>query len=277
VGPGKTAVLVVDDFLENAEELRAFALQLGYLPPKGDVYPGLKAFASLAGGSEIAQWIANKLVSRLNLRCRYPGEFSLDRLRAGCIFAVLSCDPSWRPPNYTDVHVDNTAWLASVLHLSLHNEARATAFWQHRNTGLQSWYVADPVQLARLESLLDCNFANQFTNAVRQTPQQSVDSFRKSVFEPNPHRRLFSLEEDDQRKLIGAIPAKFNRLVVYPTWQIHSIVDMTTFESLSIDTMRLTMNQFVELPLASLSPDKTSGPTFSQKFYRTVEGLRCKG
>src|SRR5438132_10931920 len=58
IGDFGTWVMVVDDFLRNAEEVRAYALSLAYsVPIRGDYYPGTRAFVSAHGASEIVQWI----------------------------------------------------------------------------------------------------------------------------------------------------------------------------------------------------------------------------
>ena len=77
------------------------------------------------------------------------------------------------------------------------------------------------------------------------------------------------MEDDDTWKRVGYIPAKFNRLVVYPTWQIHSIVDRTNPNILNAETIRLTINQFVDYPFPR---ELTSPDAFPSSIYRPVEG-----
>jgi hypothetical protein len=74
--------------------------------------------------------------------------------------------------------------------------------------------------------------------------------------------------------LLTKVDAKFNRLVVSPTWQIHSLVDMLSVDKLTADDVRLTMNQFIDFPVLPECGVNTL-PVYSQDVYQSVEGLIC--
>jgi hypothetical protein len=271
VGDCGTWVMVVDEFLDNADELREFALSLCYnVPAKGDYYPGLKAFATLQGSSEAVQWVAERMLEKLHAAKDRPPYLTTADLRSKCTFAILACDRKKIPNDFMDQHTDNASWLATVLHLSLISESRGTALWKHRPSGLHTWLPGDIVQVQRLEDALGLRLMEQLARAVQQVPVFSTDAVQR-LFRPNKQRRPFSIDEDEQWELLQYVPAKFNRLVAYPTWQIHSVVDTTEYERLTVENMRLTVNQTVEYPVPrEFLP---AGSTYPWEFFRTVEGL----
>ena len=272
IGRFGTLVMVVDDAVERPEELRHYALSLSYNIPKvGDYYPGLKAVASVPGCHAMGRWAAETTLARLHGHKKRPPYLTTEHLWSPCQFAVMTCDPRRLPDDYVDQHTDNSAWLASVLHLSHECASRGTAFWAHRPTGLESWLPnttgsrtpMDTVHIVRLEEALGLRLTEQLHG------KSIIGSHGvANIFKARPKRRRMSMEEDSQWRLLRYVPAKFNRLVVYPTWQIHSLVDASPPRRLDTDNVRLTMNQFIDypMPLGAFSQ-------YPWHSYRRVAGL----
>jgi len=265
-----THALVVDDFLTDASALREHALELAYSPPATpDNYPGLKAYASLPGAAEIKRWIADQVLAR-----RYPdgapGVFRTDDYDPHGAFSVFACNRDAPPPELEDQHTDGIAWLAAVLHLSTRSEDRGTAMWEHRPTGLQQWIVTDPVRLKALEARLGLRLSAQLERIVRTVPIAASGDVAR-LLRPTPGRRPFTNAEDERWRLLAYVPARFNRLVAYPTWQLHSVVDMSPIDRPSLDDARLTFNQMIEFPFAR-ELTRTHSP-YPREFYRDVRGL----
>jgi hypothetical protein len=130
------------------------------------------------------------------------------------------------------------------------------------------------IQLLRLESFLGLRLTAKLPEALMSIPAFDTGMMEKLIFRPIPGRKPFSIAEDENWKLLKFVPAKFNRLVVYPTWQIHSVIDELDPEILTVENMRLTMNQFVEYPLSEgIAPSKLKYP---RHFYRSIAGLRSE-
>lgn len=266
-----TQVLVVDDFLSNADELREYAEKLSYhVPVAGDYYLGLKAFATLDGAGDLVKWVGEQTLQRMFPEKR-PPFLATNDLRPFCQFSVLAYNAKQLPNNYVEQHTDGTSWLATILHLSRHNNHRGTALWEHRPTGIHSWYRGDLVQNLQLEQFLGLRFREQIQRAFETTPAFTMEMLRAMIFRSNGDRKPFSLEENSDWRLLQYIPAKFNRLVAYPTWQIHSVIDTTNIQELSIDNMRLTMNNFVEYPFPKEVLPNSS--THNWNLYKKVDGL----
>jgi hypothetical protein len=172
------------------------------------------------------------------------------------------------PSSYVEQHPDGESWIASVLCLSRRHEGRGTAFWEHRPTALQHWWQGDPVLGRRLEQLLGLRWSSQVDRAARRGLLTTVNDERE-IFAFPPARTPFTAKEDDSWKLLKLIPSRYNRLLAYPVWQIHSGVDDTSYRRLTVENMRLTMNLFVNYPLRG-----TVTQRYPAEFYRPVRGLK---
>ena len=136
--------------------------------------------------------------------------------------------------------------------------------WEHRATGLQQWIATDPVRMRRLETF-GLKLGEQLASAAARTPAFRNADVERLLRTRRGGRRWFSTDEDDDWRLTAYVPARFNRLVVYPTWQIHSVVD-TSGLAPTRDDARLTYNQMVEFPIArELTRSRTPYP---RAFYR---------
>jgi hypothetical protein len=268
-------VLVVDDFLADAQALRDFGLGLAYRPPSTpDRYPGWKAYASLPGAAATKTWAAEQMLARLyhSLPGGPPPGFHTGDYDAMGVFSVFAAPRGNLAEAGEDQHTDGFAWLAMVLHLThTTDDRRGTALWEHRPTGVSHWLRTDPVRMQILELGLGLRMGSQLAAAARRVPSASLDAEGRFLFRPRPGRRPFTNLEDEEWKLLGWIPARWNRMVIYPTWQIHSVVDMSDDADLSVENARLTYNQMVEYPMArETRSDRT---VYERGFYRVVRGL----
>jgi hypothetical protein len=267
----RTPILVVDDVLANAEEVRKLALGLEYeLPEPTDYWPGYTAAATLRGASALLRWVAEHMLQRVFPGGNRPAWISTDGIRSFPQFAILACDKKHLPATYTDQHADGGHWLATVYHLSSRTEDRGTAFWEHRPTGMQHWFGRDPMVAHALEAYLGMNVSGPVQEMMKTRPMFRVEDLTEMLFKSTPTARPFSGEDDTTWRRIHYVPAKFNRLVVYPTWQLHSIVDRTDDGVLDPETFRITFNQVVTYPF---SREMLAPRAFPMAIYRPVSGL----
>jgi hypothetical protein len=83
---------------------------------------------------------------------------------------------------------------------------------------------------------------------LKHAPGVTYKDWMHSLFDDHAIPPPFPGHDHGPWELIGAVPAKFNRLVVYPTWQFHSVVMNKPKPSISIDNVRLTLNTFMKHP-----------------------------
>ena len=129
-----TSIIVVDDFLDNAQELRDAALRLPYLPPQG-AFPGRNSVGRLEidGLSEQVSRLAGEPlvpISPLESHAKCRITLAGDAGRA-------------------KVHVDRSHW-SGILYLSRPGDCRGgTEFFRHKRTGTDHW----PLSQAQLEAM----------------------------------------------------------------------------------------------------------------------------
>lgn len=130
-----TSLIIVDDFLENAHELRDAALRMTY-PPQQAPYPGRNSqqrieISGLA--QQVSQLVAEpvKVISPL-------------QSHAKCRIATAGDEGSAR------VHIDHGTYWAGILYLSRPQDCvGGTEFFRHLRTGTDHAPI-DPAERARL-------------------------------------------------------------------------------------------------------------------------------
>lgn len=269
-------VLVIDDALEDPHSLRAMAWKTRFhLPAPSEYYPGWQASAQMPGETRLIQTIGKLFLDRLWPQ-GWPAPLTIEEMVPHSTFAVFGMDRDRaRQTGYIDQHVDSYSWIAVVTYLfdTPHPPGgqRGTAFWKHKPTDLDAFFFGDLLQASQVERLFGLNFIDPIRRAAMRVQAASMDALQKTIFESNGStRHLFSLEEDAKWMLLRFFEGKFNRMIAYPTWQFHSIVDTAEPEALSIRNARLTYNTFVPYPVpAALGPQ----PKYTGGGYRAVEGM----
>lgn len=279
IGDCKTSVLVVDNFLANPDEIREMALTLSYSTPQRVVYPGYNASINLCGLKEMHTWIMERMAEHFFPQS-IPNHILLNNFKKRItVFATLACDKSKLPYPFFDQHIDAdpSIWLASVLHFSLHPEARGTGFW--KNIALESEHLStiqDPPFLLRLEEDFGLTFTKPLLKLIKKGSLLTMEDLFPFLFSDS-QSEPFSRQSGEKWKLMHFVEAKFNRLVVYPAWLFHSIIDESQFKELTLDNMRLTMNTFHGVPYDLNKPIKIGLDydfiPYSYDFYRPIKGL----
>jgi hypothetical protein len=276
-GPGGLPLLVIDNALEDPHRVRETAWNSRFhLPGPNEYYPGWQASAQMSGEKRLIQDLAKLFLDRLWPR-GWPPPLSVSDLVPHSAFSVFGMDHDVARRNgYIDQHVDTYSWIAVVTYLFEHDEHagvdRGTAFWRHRPTDLQTFFLGDLLQAAQIEHLFGLKFIDPFRKASIRMRAASMSEAQKQILEnPASGRRLFSLEEDSIWKLLRFVPARFNRMVAYPTWQFHSIVDTSVTHALSTRNARLTYNTFIPYPVpAGLGPQSK----YQGGGYTSIDGMR---
>jgi hypothetical protein len=130
-----TSLIIVDDFLENADELRHAGLRLAY-PPQAGPYPGRNSQERIEITGLVQQ--VSSLVAE-PLKVRTPLES-----HAKCRIALAGDQGSAK------VHIDPGTYWSGILYLSRPEDCvGGTEFFRHRRTGTDHAPI-DPVQRARL-------------------------------------------------------------------------------------------------------------------------------
>ncbi len=219
VSIGEHQAIIMDDFLVDPHHLLELATRSAFAPypnlesKKG--YPGIRAEAPM----DYSKSIAELLVPLINANFGVPEE--LPMRKSMCAFSLTTMRPAELGPLQCTPHFDASTpnHMAILLYLC-DGRHGGTGFYRHKATGLQ-----------------------QITDATRE---HYLDTYYAEINTKHPAQRYFD-DSDSQFTLLGLIPAKFNRLVVYRGSLLHSAcVNPAISLSANPRAGRLTVNSFYD-------------------------------
>lgn len=216
---GEHQAIIMDDFLVDPQRMLEIAGSSAYTPypnlesRKG--YPGIRCEAP----PEYSQTIAELLVPLIQTNFGVPE--TLPMRKSMCAFSLTTLPPSELGPLQRTPHFDaSTPHHMAILLYLCDGRHGGTGFYRHNATGLQ-----------------------QITEATREA---YLDTYYEEINARRPAQRYFD-NSDAQFTLLGMIPAKFNRMVVYRGSLLHSAC-VNPAISLNPDPRvgRLTVNSFYD-------------------------------
>lgn len=216
---GEHHVVLIDDFLENPQALFAAAVRSQFSPyPSLDQkkgYPGLRAPIP----AEYSENLTQLLEPLIKVNFRVPEH--LEIRKSECAFSLTNVQAEDLGLLQRTPHFDASTPFHMAVLLYLCDETHGgTGFYRHNSTGLQ-----------------------QITPETRDI---YLDSYYEEINARRPKARYFD-RSDENFEFLGMIPARFNRLVVYPGSLLHSAC-INPARSISSDprTGRLTANTFYD-------------------------------
>ena len=182
-----TSFIVVDDFLENAQEYRNAALRLDFPQDQGEVgYPGRNSSNRLLLDG-LDQAISSIVGERLKANTR-----------AGHGRARITLEGD---EGLAGVHIDPCHWSA-ILYLSLDEHAQGgTDFFRHKETGAER-ALLEPQDIKRLGV---------------SSPQEANVIFNRILSEDG--------KDPSKWERVMRVPMKFNRLLLLRPWLFHTATE----------------------------------------------------
>jgi hypothetical protein len=219
VNIGGQSIVFIDNFLQDPQALVETACQSLFGPPAGLAeqkgYPGLRAGAPAA----YTQTLTELLDPLIKVNFQVPEH--LDVKVGLSAFSLTTTPPEelgplQRMPHFdasTPHHMAAMFWLCDESH-------GGTGFYRHNATGYQ--------------------------RITAENREHYLDVCHEEVNRRLPPARYFD-RSDDRYTFLGMMPARFNRLVVYPGSLLHSAC-INPVRSLSSDPRqgRLTVNTFYD-------------------------------
>ena len=245
IGDDRNPVVVVDNFLANPEQVREAALGLQY--SASNEYPGYVCPNVHKGLPQVIRWVYDYVLDEL-----YP---QLQMLRTAgeptgrSRFSVFS--PS-RANRISSVHTDVANFVGCVLYLSEH-EGSGTAFWRDTDSGLESYLAGSFVMLQKVEAMFGINLMGRVRDAYLRSPVLSHGELEKRMFERMPDEFVFPKDDHAGWQAVDHVPTRFNRLVFYHGWTIHSIYHENYQPPSSLEDGRMTMNIQIPWPFVQSS------------------------
>ena len=228
---GDHLVIVIDDFLEQPQAMVEFAASGRFEPYPGTAdrkgYPGVRARAPV----DYSQNITELLDLLIKVNFGVPEALAVQK--SVCQFSLTTTPPEALGPLQRTPHFDASTphHMAALLYLC-NGEHGGTGFYRHEATGLQR-ITAD-------------------------NRERYLDVYYEEINERRPAQRYFD-RSDERFTLLGVIPARFNRMVVYPGSLLHSAC-INPALSLCDDPRagRLTVNTFYDFRAGSAEIPETT-------------------
>jgi hypothetical protein len=216
---GGQAIVFVDDFLEDPQALVDVACRTRFEPLAGRAeqkgYPGVRVNAPAAYTQALTE-----LMDPL-IKANFQVPRHLDVKVGLSAFSLTTTPPGALGPLQRVPHFDASTPHYTAALLWLCDESHGgTGFYRHNATGLQ-----------RITS---------------ENRERYLDTCHEELNRGLPPARYFD-RSDERYTFLGMMPARFNRLVVYPGSLLHSAC-INPARSLSSDPRRgrLTVNTFYD-------------------------------
>ncbi|MDE9536973.1 DUF6445 family protein [Xenorhabdus bovienii] len=286
IGNDNIPIMIVDNFLKYPEEVRKFALSLNYDKPLlGDYWPGIQAAASL-NRKKIEEFITHHYIEPiLGLDCsNYHFPAVLPNMKAdqwSSWFLQTRFGAITRPfdeaPWTKNPHVDYFGFLASVLYLSLPDQSRGgTVFIRHRQTGIETippavsglpkrlcqilretrsyeiiyGKIYEELRAGHSESWEHDNVIN--TREDQVITEKGFDAVWKTIMNENIPTSGYLTESNQVWEITDQVDVAFNRLVLHPTWHLHSVSWDPSWFGETLPERRLTMMNWVNFPVENV-------------------------
>ena len=216
---GGQRIVFIDNFLQDPQALVEVACQSRFEPPAGWAeqkgYPGLRVSAP----ADYTQTLTELLDPLIKVNFQVPEHL---RVKVGLsAFSLTTTPPDALGPLQRTPHFDASTPYYTAALLYLCDEGHGgTGFYRHKATGLQ--------------------------RITTENREHYLDVYHEEVNRRPPPARYFD-DADEQFSFLGMVPARFNRVVVYPGSLLHSAC-IHPARSLSSDPRhgRLTVNTFYD-------------------------------
>lgn len=215
LGEEKAALLVIDDFVADAEQLVEFAAHQNFAPA-GQAFPGIRAPAPQAYMKLLLTSLQGIIFKYFNIKGSQLGL-------SMCHYSMVTTPPEKLSLVQRVPHIDatDTNGLASV-HYLFKKELGGTAFYRHRSTGFE--YIDD-------------SRAKEYFAALE----------RESADERFPGCRYINGDTPFFQQ-IAAQEGVFNRMLVYRRNSLHSgSIDEHFIPDSDPRTGRLSINSFIDV------------------------------
>lgn len=219
VDVGGQRIVFIDNFLQDPQALVEAACQSRFEPPAARAeqkgYPGVHAPAPAA----YTETITELLDPLIKVNFQVPEHLSV---KVGLsAFSLTTTPPEALGPLQRTPHFDASTphHMAALLYLCDEGHG-GTGFYRHNATGLQ--------------------------RITAENRERYLDAYHEEVSRRLPAARYFD-HADERFSFLGMMPARFNRVVVYPGSLLHSAC-INPARSLSSDPRhgRLTVNTFYD-------------------------------
>lgn len=240
--------VIVDNLYKDPQKVREHVLSLNFKPPQSR-HPGM--FAQLS--SDVNLFPLYELIHKIythqfGYSCQETIQFSRNISRA--LFACLN-----RPENDLNKfqgkpHVDN-CMVAGLVYLNPEHMCQGgTGFYKHKPTGVETLIMRHQPSNEhekKMLALIEKKGGFQHFKSLQEKSNKKLNyhDFIEDIIQTE-HVKNYMTESTEIWELTGKVEMKFNRLVLYPAFLLHSAYYKPEWFDLSIDKQRLTQNIFIK-------------------------------
>jgi hypothetical protein len=217
VGNEQQKILIIDNLMKHPEAMVDFAADTSFDLDKkeGNYYPGIRV------PPPREYFPALMSVIRPILQQEYGIQWHADMTKAECAISLLTFRPEELSQFQSLPHFDSpNPRQFALLHYLCDKKHGGTAFYRHNATNFET------ISRERLNGFMDTYMEDLETNG--------------------PPQKEYITDSNERFTRIGSVDIDYNRLVIYPSFLLHSArVDPTISVDANPRTGRLTVNAFV--------------------------------
>lgn len=217
VGNEQQKVLIIDNLMKNPEAMVDFAANTSFDFDKkeGNYYPGVRV------PPPREYFPALMSVIRPILQKEYGIQWHAEMTKAECAISLLTFKPEELSKLQSVPHFDSAnPRQFALLHYLCDKKHGGTAFYRHNQTGYET------ISRERLDNYMHV--------------------FKDDLDKNGPPRQEYIRDSNERFTQIGSVDIDYNRLVIYPSYLLHSArVDPLISVDSNPRTGRLTANAFV--------------------------------
>jgi hypothetical protein len=214
VGLEQEKILIIDDFMQNPEALVELSVTQPFTPYNTQ-YPGIKSPAP----TEYTQQLLNSVVPIIEKHYDLPPRYKLEC--SNCSFSLITCSENDLNLFQRAPHRDSSyPYQFAVLLYLCSPDHGGTSFYRHNLTQFET---ISPFKSAMYDKI-----------------------YADDVLENGEPEPRYQQDSDRRYSKIGELNTRFNRLVIYRSWLLHS-ARINPQKSIDANprTGRLTLNSFL--------------------------------
>jgi hypothetical protein len=218
VGNEQQKIVIIDSLMKNPQVMVDFAANtpfLGLDKKEGNYYPGIRL-------PPPREYFPSLMAMISPILCQEYGiQIDAKMTKAECAISLLTYKPEELSKVQSLPHFDSAnSRQFALLHYFCDKKHGGTAFYRHNLTGYET------VSRERLDNYMDI--------------------FIKDIDQNGPPQKEYIVDSNERFTKIGSVDVNYNRLVIYPSFLLHSAcIDSTISVDSNPRTGRLTANAFV--------------------------------
>lgn len=248
VGRHRWPYVIIDNIYQNPHKVREHVLSLEFLPTQSR-HPGM--FAQLQSDIDFRP-LLEVIHKFYTCKFNYSFQETVQNMRnvSKALFACMNRGEESLDKFQGKPHVDN-CYMAGLIYLNPEDCCLGgTGFYQHVETGVETLVMRHNATSVHdkkiLKNITEKGAFQHYNQTVKEKGLTiSYDEYIESVIQTE-HIKSYMTKSTESWLLIDKVDMKFNRLVLYPGFVLHSAYYKPEWFGTSLEKQRLTQNIFIK-------------------------------